>query len=145
MFESITKMLPPLPERMRPNNLDEYVGQRHLVGKGCVLRKMIDSGSLSSFILWGPPGVGKTTLARIISKSLSREFYTLSAISSGVKDLRDVIDSAKQKSLFSSSAAPILFIDEIHRFNKAQQDALLGAVEAGTIVLIGATPENPSF
>ena len=145
MFESITKMLPPLPERMRPNNLDEYVGQRHLVGKGCVLRKMIDSGSLSSFILWGPPGVGKTTLARIISKSLSREFYTLSAISSGVKDLRDVIDSAKQKSLFSSSAAPILFIDEIHRFNKAQQDALLGAVEAGTIVLIGATTENPSF
>ena len=145
MFESITKMLPPLPERMRPNNLDEYVGQRHLVGKGCVLRKFIDSGSLSSFILWGPPGVGKTTLARIISKSLSREFYTLSAISSGVKDLRDVIDSAKQKSLFSSSAAPILFIDEIHRFNKAQQDALLGAVEAGTIVLIGATPENPSF
>ena len=145
MFESITKMLPPLPERMRPNNLDEYVGQRHLVGKGCVLRKMIDSGSLSSFILWGPPGVGKTTLARIISKSLSREFYTLSAISSGVKDLRDVIDSTKQKSLFSSSAAPILFIDEIHRFNKAQQDALLGAVEAGTIVLIGATTENPSF
>ena len=145
MFESVTKMLPPLPERMRPQNLDEYVGQRHLVGQGCVLRKMIDSGCLSSFILWGPPGVGKTTLARIISKSLSREFYTLSAISSGVKDLRDVIDSAKQKSLFSDSAAPILFIAEIHRFNKAQQDALLGAVEAGTIVLIGATTENPSF
>ncbi len=138
-------MLPPLPERMRPKNLSEYVGQRHLVGEGCILRRMIDSGSLSSFILWGPPGVGKTTLARIISNTLDREFYTLSAISSGVKDVREVIDSAKSKSLFSSAAAPILFIDEIHRFNKAQQDALLGAVEAGTVVLIGATTENPSF
>ena len=138
-------MLPPLPERMRPKNLSEYAGQRHLVGEGCILRRMIDSGNLTSFILWGPPGVGKTTLARIISTTLDREFYTLSAISSGVKDVRDVIDKAKSKSLFSSAAAPILFIDEIHRFNKAQQDALLGAVEAGTVVLVGATTENPSF
>ena len=138
-------MLPPLPERMRPKNLSEYVGQRHLVGPGCILRNMMDSGALSSFILWGPPGVGKTTLARIIAGTLDREFYTLSAVSSGVKEVREVIDAAKSKSLFSSAAAPILFIDEIHRFNKAQQDALLGAVEAGTIVLIGATTENPSF
>ena len=145
MFESITKMLPPLPERMRPNNLDEYVGQRHLVGKGCVLRKMIDSGSLSSFILWGPPGVGKTTLSRIIAKSLGREFHTLSAVSAGVKEVREVIDRAKSSSLFSNGESPILFIDEIHRFSKSQQDALLGAVEDGTIVLIGATTENPSF
>lgn len=137
-------MLPPLPERMRPKTLSEYAGQRHLVGKGCILRNMIDSGNLSSFILWGPPGVGKTTLARIISNTLKREFYTISAVSSGVKDVRDVIDSAK-KNIFSSEGAPILFIDEIHRFNKAQQDALLGAVEAGTVVLIGATTENPSF
>ena len=145
MFETITQMLPPLPERMRPKNLSEYVGQRHLVGPGCILRNMIDSGNLSSFILWGPPGVGKTTLARIMAESLEREFFTLSAVSSGVKDVRDVIDSAKSRSLFSNAAAPILFIDEIHRFNKAQQDALLGAVEAGTVVLIGATTENPSF
>jgi len=138
-------MLPPLPERMRPQSLDEYVGQRHLVGKGCILRGMIDSGKLSSFILWGPPGVGKTTLARIISNTLDREFHTLSAINSGVKELREVIDSSKAKDLFSGSGAPILFIDEIHRFNKAQQDALLGAVEAGTVILIGATTENPSF
>jgi len=138
-------MLPPLPERMRPQSLDEYVGQRHLVGKGCILRGMIDSGKLSSFILWGPPGVGKTTLARIISNTLDREFHTLSAINSGVKELREVIDSSKAKNLFSGSGAPILFIDEIHRFNKAQQDALLGAVEAGTVILIGATTENPSF
>ena len=144
MSESITKMLAPLPERMRPGNLSEYVGQRHLVGKGCILRNMIDSGNLSSFILWGPPGVGKTTLARIISNTLDREFYTLSAVSSGVKDVREVIDAAK-KNIFSSGGAPILFIDEIHRFNKAQQDALLGAVESGTVVLIGATTENPSF
>jgi ATPase related to the helicase subunit of the Holliday junction resolvase len=145
MFESLTKMLPPLPERMRPQNLSEYVGQRHLVGPGCILRNMIDSGMLSSFILWGPPGVGKTTLARIIAGTLDREFYTLSAVSSGVKDVRDVIDAAKSKSLFAGAGAPILFIDEIHRFNKAQQDALLGAVEAGTVILIGATTENPSF
>ena len=145
MFESLTKMLPPLPERMRPQNLSEYVGQRHLVGPGCILRNMIDSGMLSSFILWGPPGVGKTTLARIIAGTLDREFYTLSAVSSGVKDVREVIDAAKGKSLFAGAGAPILFIDEIHRFNKAQQDALLGAVEAGTVILIGATTENPSF
>ena len=138
-------LLPPLPERMRPHSLSEYVGQRHLVGEGCILRNMIESGNLSSFILWGPPGVGKTTLARIIADSLDREFFTLSAVSAGVKDVRDVIDSAKSRSLFSHAAAPVLFIDEIHRFNKAQQDALLGAVEAGTIVLIGATTENPSF
>ena len=138
-------MLSPLPERMRPKSLDEYVGQRHLVGEGCILRKMIDFGNLSSFILWGPPGVGKTTLAKIISHTLDREFFTLSAVSSGVKDVREVIEAAKSKNIFSSSAAPVLFIDEIHRFNKAQQDALLGAVEAGTVVLIGATTENPSF
>lgn len=138
-------VLAPLPERMRPHNLSEYVGQRHLVGPGCILRNMIDSGNLSSFILWGPPGVGKTTLARIMAESLDREFYTLSAVSSGVKDVREVIDAARSKSLFSKAAAPVLFIDEIHRFNKAQQDALLGAVEAGTVILIGATTENPSF
>mgnify|MGYP004566343417 FL=1 len=145
MFEPVTKMLPPLPERMRPKNLSEYAGQRHLVGENCILRKMIDTGNLSSFILWGPPGVGKTTLAKIISQTLDREFFTLSAVSAGVKDVRDVIETARSKTLFSPAAAPILFIDEIHRFNKAQQDALLGAVEAGTVVLIGATTENPSF
>lgn len=145
MFEPVTKMLPPLPERMRPKNLSEYAGQRHLVGENCILRKMIDTGNLSSFILWGPPGVGKTTLAKIISQTLDREFFTLSAVSAGVKDVRDVIESARSKTLFTPAAAPILFIDEIHRFNKAQQDALLGAVEAGTVVLIGATTENPSF
>ena len=145
MFGPVTKMLPPLPERMRPKNLSEYAGQRHLVGENCILRKMIDTGNLSSFILWGPPGVGKTTLAKIISQTLDREFFTLSAVSAGVKDVRDVIESARSKTLFSHAAAPILFIDEIHRFNKAQQDALLGAVEAGTVVLIGATTENPSF
>ena len=138
-------MLPPLPERMRPRALDQYVGQRHLVGKGCILRKMIESGNLSSFILWGPPGVGKTTLAHIIAETLQRDFYTLSAVSAGVKDVRDVFDKAKASSLFNQKGAPILFIDEIHRFSKAQQDALLGAVENGTIVLIGATTENPSF
>jgi putative ATPase len=130
---------------MRPKTLSDYVGQRHLVGPGCILRNMMESGALSSFILWGPPGVGKTTLARIIAGMLDREFFTLSAVSAGVKDVRDVIDSAKSKSLFSGAGAPILFIDEIHRFNKAQQDALLGAVEAGTVILIGATTENPSF
>ena len=139
------RMLPPLPERMRPHDLDGYVGQRHLVGKGCILRNMIENGNLSSFILWGPPGVGKTTLSHIVAKSLGREFFTLSAVSAGVKDVRDVIDRARSNSLFSGGQSPILFIDEIHRFNKAQQDALLGAVEDGTIVLIGATTENPSF
>lgn len=134
----------PLAERIRPVSLDEYVGQEHLVGKGSVLRNMIESGNLSSFILWGPPGVGKTTLANIISKQLDRSFYTLSAVSSGVKDVREVIAKAKDKNLFNSKT-PILFIDEIHRFNKGQQDALLGAVEDGTIILIGATTENPSF
>lgn len=144
-FSRQSAMLPPLPERMRPSRLDEYVGQRHLVGEGCILRNMIESGNLSSFILWGPPGVGKTTLAHIIAKTLSREFYTLSAVSAGVKDVREVIDRARSASVFSQGMAPILFIDEIHRFNKAQQDALLGAVENGTIILIGATTENPSF
>ena len=138
-------MLPPLPERMRPRTLDEYVGQRHLVGEGCILRKMIESGNLSSFILWGPPGVGKTTLAHIIAQTLDRDFFTLSAVTAGVKDVRDVFEKARGTSLFNQKGAPILFIDEIHRFNKAQQDALLGAVENGTIVLIGATTENPSF
>ena len=138
-------MLPPLPERMRPKTLDEYVGQRHLVGEGCILRKMIESGNLSSFILWGPPGVGKTTLAHIIAQTLDRDFFTLSAVTAGVKDVREVFEKARGTSLFNQQGAPILFIDEIHRFNKAQQDALLGAVENGTIVLIGATTENPSF
>ena len=137
--------LPPLPERMRPETLDDYVGQKHLVGPGCILRKMIESGNLSSFILWGPPGVGKTTLAHIIARTLSRDFFTLSAVSAGVKDVRDVIEKARSRSVFSRGLAPVLFIDEIHRFNKAQQDALLGAVENGTVVLIGATTENPSF
>lgn len=137
--------LPPLPERMRPRSLEHYAGQRHLVGEGGIIRNMIDSGTLSSFILWGPPGVGKTTLARIVSESLRRDFFTLSAVSAGVKDVRDVIDKARSRNLFSKAAAPVLFIDEIHRFNKAQQDALLGAVEDGTISLIGATTENPSF
>ena len=130
---------------MRPESLDDYVGQKHLVGKGCVLRNMIESGNISSFILWGPPGVGKTTLAHIIANSLGREFYTLSAINSGVKDVRDVIDKAQANSIFSRGNSPILFIDEIHRFNKGQQDALLGAVEKGIFTLIGATTENPSF
>ena len=140
-----SRMLPPLPERMRPQSLEGYVGQRHLIGEGCILRNMIESGNLSSFILWGPPGVGKTTLSRIVAQSLGREFYTLSAVSSGVKAVRDVIDKARSNSIFSRGLSPILFIDEIHRFNKSQQDALLGAVEDGTIVLIGATTENPSF
>ena len=138
-------MLPLLPERLRPRTLDQYVGQRHLVGEGCVLRRMIESGNLSSFILWGPPGVGKTTLAHIIASTLDREFFTLSAVSAGVKEVREVFEKAGRSSLFNQKGAPILFIDEIHRFNKAQQDALLGAVENGTIVLVGATTENPSF
>ena len=140
-----SRMLPPLPERMRPRDLDGYVGQKHLVGEGCILRNMLETGNLSSFILWGPPGVGKTTLSRIVATSLKREFFTLSAVSAGVKDVREVIDRARSNSLFSGGTAPILFIDEIHRFSKSQQDALLGAVEDGTIVLIGATTENPSF
>ena len=138
-------MLPPLPERMRPHDLDGYVGQRHLIGPGCILRNMIETGNLSSFILWGPPGVGKTTLSRIVAKSLNREFYTLSAVSAGVKEVREVIDKSRSNSLWAGGVAPILFIDEIHRFSKSQQDALLGAVEDGTVVLIGATTENPSF
>ncbi|MBR4805644.1 MAG: replication-associated recombination protein A, partial [Bacteroidales bacterium] len=133
----------PLAERIRPESLEDYVGQQHLVGKGSVLRNMIESGNLSSFILWGPPGVGKTTLAHIISKQLDRAFFTLSAVSSGVKEVREVF--AKAKSNLFNQKTPILFIDEIHRFNKGQQDALLGAVEEGTIILIGATTENPSF
>lgn len=137
-------MLPPLAERLRPRSLDDYIGQEHLVGKGAVLRRMIDSGEVSSFILWGPPGVGKTTLAHIIAVQLKTPFYTLSAIHSGVKEVRDVIDKCKSNGIFQQSR-PILFIDEIHRFNKSQQDSLLGAVENGTITLIGATTENPSF
>ena len=129
---------------MRPRSLDEYVGQKHLVGEGAVLRKMIDAGRISSFILWGPPGVGKTTLAQIIAHKLEIPFYTLSAVTSGVKDVRDVIDRAKNNRFFST-ASPILFIDEIHRFSKSQQDSLLGAVERGDVTLIGATTENPSF
>ena len=152
----------PLAERMRPKNLDEYIGQQHLVGEGAILRQMLDRGALSSFILWGPPGVGKTTLARIIARQLERPFYTLSAVTSGVKDVRDVIDKAKRHAvsnsgLFASTTddlasqnahndrRAVLFIDEIHRFSKSQQDSLLGAVEDGTITLIGATTENPSF
>lgn len=134
----------PLAERLRPKKLNEYIGQEHLIGKGAVLRKMIESGNLSSLILWGPPGVGKTTLAKIIANTLDRPFYVLSAINSGVKDVRNVIDKA-QKQAFFNRPNPILFIDEIHRFSKSQQDSLLGAVENGTITLIGATTENPSF
>lgn len=134
----------PLAERMRPHTLDEYIGQQHLIGEGAVLRRMIDSGHISSFILWGPPGVGKTTLAQIIAHRLETPFYTLSAVTSGVKDVRDVIERA-QSGRFFNSVSPILFIDEIHRFSKSQQDSLLGAVEKGTVTLIGATTENPSF
>ena len=142
----------PLAERMRPKTLDDYIGQKHLVGPGAILRQMIESGNIASFILWGPPGVGKTTLARIIAHQLQRPFYTLSAVTSGVKEVRDVIDKAKRNASINSGLfapadgrSPILFIDEIHRFSKSQQDSLLGAVEEGTITLIGATTENPSF
>ena len=142
----------PLAERMRPKTLDEYIGQKHLVGEGAILRQMIERGNIASFILWGPPGVGKTTLARIIAHQLQRPFYTLSAVTSGVKEVRDVIDKAKRNASMNSGLfaptdgrSPILFIDEIHRFSKSQQDSLLGAVEEGTITLVGATTENPSF
>jgi len=137
-------MAQPLAERLRPRTLDDYIGQQHLVGEGAVLRRMIDSGRISSFILWGPPGVGKTTLAQIIATRLETPFYTLSAVTSGVKDVREVIEKA-QKGRFFNEASPILFIDEIHRFSKSQQDSLLGAVERGVVTLIGATTENPSF
>ncbi len=137
-------MSEPLAERLRPRTLDDYIGQKHLVGEEAVLRKMIDAGRISSFILWGPPGVGKTTLAQIIANKLETPFFTLSAVTSGVKDVRDVIERA-QKGRFFNEASPILFIDEIHRFSKSQQDSLLGAVEKGIVTLIGATTENPSF
>ncbi|MBO7248377.1 MAG: replication-associated recombination protein A, partial [Bacteroidaceae bacterium] len=135
----------PLAERMRPRSLNDYVGQKHLVGEGAVLRRMIDSGRLSSFILWGPPGTGKTTLAQIVASHLDIPFHTLSAVTAGVKDVRDVIELARSNRMFNKNGSPVLFIDEIHRFNKAQQDSLLGAVERGDITLIGATTENPSF
>lgn len=134
----------PLAERLRPKTLDDYIGQKHLVGPNAILRKMIDGGRITSFILWGPPGVGKTTLAQIIANKLDTPFYTLSAVTSGVKDVREVIEKARSNRFFSQ-ASPILFIDEIHRFSKSQQDSLLGAVENGTVTLIGATTENPSF
>ena len=137
-------MAQPLAERLRPRTLDDYIGQKHLVGENAVLRKMIEAGRITSFILWGPPGVGKTTLAQIIANKLATPFFTLSAVTSGVKDVRDVIEKA-QKGRFFNEASPILFIDEIHRFSKSQQDSLLGAVERGIVTLIGATTENPSF
>ena len=137
-------MTQPLAERLRPKTLDEYIGQKHLVGTGAILRKMIEAGKISSFILWGPPGVGKTTLAQIIANKLETPFFTLSAVTSGVKDVREMIEKAKN-SRFFNQASPILFIDEIHRFSKSQQDSLLGAVETGVVTLIGATTENPSF
>ena len=135
----------PLAERLRPQNLEDYIGQKHLIGEKAILRQMIESGHIASFILWGPPGVGKTTLAKIIANKLDRPFYTLSAVTSGVKDVREVIEKAKQTRFFNQGGNPILFIDEIHRFSKSQQDSLLGAVENGTVTLIGATTENPSF
>lgn len=139
--------LQPLAERLRPRTLEDYIGQTHLVGQGAILRRMIESGNVASFILWGPPGVGKTTLARIIANTTNAPFYTLSAVTAGVKEVREVIEKAQRASgdMFSGGARPILFIDEIHRFSKSQQDSLLGAVENGTVTLIGATTENPSF
>ena len=137
-------MSAPLAERLRPQSLEDYIGQQHLVGEGGVFRRFIEAGNVPSFILWGPPGVGKTTLARIVANTLERPFYTLSAVTSGVKEVREVIESAKSQKFFSATT-PLLFIDEIHRFNKSQQDSLLGAVEQGVITLIGATTENPSF
>ena len=137
-------MSAPLAERLRPRSLDEYIGQSHLVGENGVFRRFLESGNVPSFILWGPPGVGKTSLAKLVASALERPFFTLSAINSGVKDVREVIDSARRQQFFNS-AAPFLFIDEIHRFNKSQQDSLLGAVEQGIVTLIGATTENPSF
>ena len=139
-------MYEPLAERMRPKSLNDYIGQKHLVGEGAVIRRMIESGNISSFILWGPPGVGKTTLARIIAEQTKVPFYTLSAVTSGVKEVREVLDRCRvdANSIFTTGR-PVLFIDEIHRFNKSQQDSLLGAVEQGTVTLIGATTENPSF
>ena len=137
-------MAAPLAERLRPQKLDDYIGQEHLVGRDGVFRRFIESKNIPSFILWGPPGVGKTTLAKIVAAELGRPFYTLSAVTSGVKEVREVIETAKRQQFFSS-ATPLLFIDEIHRFNKSQQDSLLGAVEKGEVVLIGATTENPSF
>lgn len=135
----------PLAERMRPRTLDDYVGQTHLVGQGAVVRQMIETGNISPFILWGPPGVGKTTLARLVATSTGREFYTLSAVSAGVKEVREVLLKAEKLTAGGITKAPVLFIDEIHRFSKSQQDSLLGAVERGDVVLIGATTENPSF
>ena len=138
----------PLAERLRPQTLDDYIGQKHLVGEGAVIRRMIEQKRISSFILWGPPGVGKTTLANIIAKTLDVPFFTLSAVTSGVKDVREVIEKAKASSFFGNvrgGVSAILFIDEIHRFSKSQQDSLLGAVEQGVVTLIGATTENPSF
>ena len=137
-------MSAPLAERLRPQTLEDYIGQQHLVGEGGVFRRFIEAGNVPSFILWGPPGVGKTTLAKIVANALERPFYTLSAVTSGVKEVREVIESAKNQKFFSAKT-PLLFIDEIHRFNKSQQDSLLGAVEQGVITLIGATTENPSF
>ena len=144
-MQETKKDMQPLAERMRPQTLDGFVGQKHLVGEGAILRQMIESGHIASFIMWGPPGVGKTTLAKIIAKQLDCPFYVLSAVTSGVKDVREVIEKAKSNRLFTQGKRPILFIDEIHRFSKSQQDSLLGAVENGTITLIGATTENPSF